>query len=73
MDAVARSDILAIRGLGEKWLADTVPNQGIRMNELLDVVIGERTYSAAKALWRRLHSAAPDAAAPEASEVSAPA
>jgi len=73
MDAVARSDILAIRGLGEKWLADTVPNQGIRMNELLDVVIGERTYSAAKVLWRQLHSAAPDAAAPAASAVSAPA
>ena len=56
MDAVAQSDVLAIKAFGEKWLAGEVPNQGVRMNELLRVTIGEADYRDAKARWEAVRS-----------------
>ena len=74
MDAAAQSDVLAIKTLGEKWLAGEVPNQGIRMNELLRVTIGEADYPAARAHWEAVRSGVGHDAAPLAqSERPAPA
>ena len=51
MDAVEAADVALIQKLGAAWLADTAPNQPIRMRDDLTCALGHSRYSAAKAQW----------------------
>ncbi len=54
MDAVEPADVALILTLGRAWLADTAPNQPIRMGDDLTCRLGHAAYSHAKAYWATL-------------------
>jgi hypothetical protein len=55
MDAVAPWEVTAIKQLGERWLADAIPNQAIRWNPTDgQPVTGQIRFSDALSAWRQL-------------------
>jgi len=54
MDAVKPEDVEKILKLGQAWIADSVPNQPIRMADDLSCCLGLETFSGAVEYWRTL-------------------
>lgn len=54
MDAIQAADVANIQALGKAWLADSVPNQPVRMGDDLSCQVGHPTYSPAKAAWKAI-------------------
>ena len=55
IDAIEDNEVARIVELGRAWLADTVPNQPIRINRhTLECEIGAPTFDRALAVWRDL-------------------
>jgi hypothetical protein len=53
MDVVAQEDVMLIDDFAQEWLDDIWPNQPIRGNADGGCEIGQPTWSAAEAEWRR--------------------
>lgn len=58
MDAIKQSDVASITRYTDEWLADRTLNQPVRMDgDTLKKEVGETSFSAAVAAWRRIRSA----------------